>query len=204
MSDTAIDQSSASCAIVGSSKRRHTPGEAGLWVFILGDLSMFAFFFGQFIFARGSQHKLFDHSRAELSLFFGTFNTCLLLTGSLFVVWMVQAIRRGERVAARRFLAAGFGTGFWFLVNKAFEWGHEISRGLTPISNDFFTYFFAFTGIHALHVTIGLCVLAYLWRLAARSDFGERDLHTFESGAVYWHLVDLLWIVLFALLYLMA
>ena len=204
MSDTAIDQACTSAADVGPPKRRHVPGEAGLWVFILGDLSMFAFFFGQFVFARGSQPELFDSSRGELSLFFGAFNTCLLLTGSLFVVWMVQAVRRGERAAARRFLAAGFGTGAWFLVNKALEWGHEISRGLSPVSNDFFTYFFAFTGIHAVHVTIGLCVLTYLWRLAGRSDFGERDLHTFESGAVYWHLVDLLWIVLFALLYLMA
>ncbi|MUL65876.1 hypothetical protein BOO86_15480 [Mycobacterium sp. CBMA 234] len=189
---------------VKTGQRVHVPGEAGLWVFILGDMTLFGCFFAQFVFARGSQTQLFNASRSELHIAFGAFNTCLLLTGSLFVVWAVEAIRRGRPTAARRWITVGAVTGVWFLVDKSIEWGLEISRGITPITNDFFTYFFVFTGIHAVHVTIGLCVLAYLRRLTRRPGLGPRDLHTFESGAVYWHLVDLLWIVLFALLYLMA
>jgi nitric oxide reductase NorE protein len=182
----------------------HTPGETGLWVFILGDMTLFGFFFAQFAFARGSQPQLFNASRGELHVAFGAFNTCLLLTGSLFVVWGVVAVRHGQADIARRWFTAGCLTAAWFLVDKAIEWTMEVARGITPISNDFFTYFFVFTGIYAVHVTIGLCVLGYLCRLTRRPELGTRDMHTFEPGAVYWHLVDLLWIVLFALLYLMA
>jgi nitric oxide reductase NorE protein len=183
---------------------RRIPGEAGLWAFVLGDMALFSFFFGQFVFARGSQPAMFNASRDELNIFFGALNTCLLLTGSLFVVWGVAAIRRNDPATARRWFSVGFLTGAWFLVDKGIEWGSELSRGINPLTNDFFTYFFVFTGIHAVHMIIGLCVLRYLCRLCKRPDLGPRELHTFESGAVYWHLVDLLWIVLFALLYLMA
>jgi nitric oxide reductase NorE protein len=203
MSDIMIQGPDVGADTVGDN-RIHTPGEIGLWVFILGDLSLFGFFFGQFVFARGSQPELFNASRGQLQIAFGAFNTCLLLTGSIFVVWAVHAVRHGYPDIARRWFAAGCVTAVWFLVDKVIEWSMEVSRGITPISNDFFTYFFVFTGIHAVHVTIGLCVLWYLRRLTRQPEISEREMHTFESGAVYWHLVDLLWIVLFALLYLMA
>jgi len=203
MPETTVRNPDADNAI-DTGQRVHIPGEAGLWVFILGDMTLFGFFFAQFVFARGSQPRLFNTSRGELHIAFGAFNTCLLLAGSLFVVWGVEAIRRGRPDTARRWFTVGAATGVWFLVDKSIEWGLEISRGITHITNDFFTYFFVFTGIHAVHVTIGLCVLTYLCRLTRKPGLGTREMHTFESGAAYWHLVDLLWIVLFALLYLMA
>jgi nitric oxide reductase NorE protein len=183
----------------------HVPGEVGIWVFVLGDLIMFAAFFGSFVHDRADLEDLFDASRAELHASWGAVNTLLLLTGSLFVVWGVRAARDGLLPVASRFLAWAMCCGALFGIDKIVEYTDKVNSDITPETNLFFTYFFCFTGIHALHLTIGLIVLARMRRLLAEPDFGRPgDIRTLETGATYWHLVDLLWIILFALLYLMV
>lgn len=185
-------------------ERRHVPGEYGIWVFILGDMTLFAAFFGVFVRDRARQPAAFTESQATLHIAFGAVNTCLLLTGSLFVVWAVQAVRRDDNAAARRFLAAAWVCAAVFGLDKVLEYADKVTHGLTPATNDYFMYFFMFTGIHALHLVIGMVVLAHLRRLCARPVLTAANVRTIEVGASYWHLVDLLWVVLFALLYLMA
>ncbi|WP_202033242.1 cytochrome c oxidase subunit 3 [Nocardioides sp. WS12] len=183
---------------------RRIPGEAGIWVFILGDLFIFALFFVTFVVDRSQETALFDASRAELHISWGALNTLLLLTGSLFVVWSVHAARDGKLPEASRFTTWAMGCGVLFGINKVVEYTDKISSGHGPDSNIFFTYYFCFTGLHALHLLVALCVLGRMRWLLAQPDFDQQDMGTLESAATYWHLVDLLWIVLFALLYLMT
>jgi nitric oxide reductase NorE protein len=183
--------------------RRRVPGEAGIWVFILGDLLIFALFFVTFVVDRSRETELFEAARAELHLSWGALNTLLLLTGSLFVVWAVHAARAGKLPEASRFMSWAMGCGVFFGINKVVEYTDKIRSGHGPDSNIFFTYYFCFTGLHALHLVVALCVLGRMRWLLKQPDFGPEDIGTLESAATYWHLVDLLWIVLFALLYLM-
>jgi nitric oxide reductase NorE protein len=183
---------------------RHVPGEAAIWVFVLGDMTMFAAFFGQFLWDRAHQHELFTSSARELSIAFGAINTLLLLTGSLFVVLGVHAVKeRMDRMGSRLF-AATFACAFVFGINKVLEYSSKLRAGYYPDSNDFFTYYYMYTGIHAVHLLIGMIFVGRMWQLSRRPQLNRHDFRFIEVGATYWHLVDLLWIVLFALLYLMV
>lgn len=182
---------------------RRMPGEEGIWLFIFGDMMVFTLFFVVFAWTRGEQLDVFRESQHHLSQFFGALNTFFMLTSSWFVASAVRASRAGNR----RLTVAGFSGGalcaIGFGVNKYFEYGDKIRAGFTPATNDFFMYYYVFTGIHFMHVIIGLGVLAYMAHYArAAGDLDGRTIRNLESGASFWHVVDLLWIVLFALLYL--
>jgi nitric oxide reductase NorE protein len=178
------------------------PGEAGVWVLIFGDMAVFSAFFLTFAYYRAEDAALFHRSSATLNPALGALNTLLMLTSSWFVATGMHALRRGrQRPAAQCFLSA-LGCGLGFVGVKAVEYGAKFSAGITPATNDFYMFYFALTGIHLLHVLFGMAVLAFLARGAARGPIDARKIQHFESGASFWHLVDLLWIVLFALLYL--
>ncbi|HEY1973333.1 MAG TPA: cytochrome c oxidase subunit 3 [Pseudonocardia sp.] len=185
-------------------RRTHLPGEVGIWVFVLGDMTMFGAFFGCFVHDRASRAALFTASQATLHISFGAINTGLLLTGSLFVVWAVHASRGDALAEARRWLTCAFACAALFAVDKALEYGDKLAHGITPATNLYFMYFYMFTGLHAVHLIIGMIVLARMRRLCAQPELTPTNRRTIEVGASYWHLVDLLWVVLFALLYLMA
>jgi nitric oxide reductase NorE protein len=185
-----------------SRRRGRVPGEVGVWVFIFGDLLVFSVFFGVFLYERGHDREIFEASRETLSLTIGAVNTILLLTASLFVALGVQAARRQAPTLARRMLVLAMLCGTGFVANKALEYGGKIRAGHTPGQNDFYMYFFAFTGIHLLHLLLGLLVLGIMWHIAGRASPSAAGIRNLEAGACYWHLVDLLWIVLFSLLYL--
>ena len=187
---------------IRSRSRGRVPGEAGVWVFIFGDLMVFSVFFGVFLYERGHDREVFEASRETLSPTIGAINTILLLTASLFVALGVQAARRQASTLARRMLVLAMLCGTGFVANKALEYGSKIQAGHTPGQNDFYMYFFAFTGIHLLHLLLGLLVLGIMWRIAGSRVTSAAGIRNLEAGACYWHLVDLLWIVLFSLLYL--
>ena len=186
-----------------SSTAGRVPGEIGVWMFILGDMVMFGLFFTVFVYYRAADVDLFATAQHSLSQSFGALNTLLLLTSSWFVVHAVEAARAGIAPRARSLLVCGFLCGLGFMVVKYFEYGEKIRAGLTITSNDFFMYYYMLTGIHLLHVTLGMGVLVYLWqRLRGTTDIASH-ISALESGASFWHMVDILWIVLFALVYLM-
>lgn len=182
--------------------KRHLPGEPGVWVFILGDMMVFALFFCVYLFYRSEDPQTYLAGQAKLNQTFGMLNTLLLLTSSLCVVTAVEAVRAGRTRLAPALFGGAFLCGFGFGVVKFFEYGEKIHAGIGLTTSDFFMYYFVLTGVHFLHVTIGMGVLIFLWSRSRRPMNGPQDLSLIESGASYWHMVDVLWIVLFPLLYL--
>jgi nitric oxide reductase NorE protein len=183
-------------------RRRLVPGEPGVWLFVLGDMIVFGVFFAVFLSARADQPGLFEASRETATIAFGAVNTLLLLTGSWFVALGVDAIHHGRPLLASKLFAGTFVTGAIFGIDKVVEWSSKVADGHGPGANDYFMYFFAFTGVHFAHLLIGMVAMALMARAAGRPGLTRRNVRNIESGATYWHLVDLLWIVLFALLYL--
>jgi nitric oxide reductase NorE protein len=177
------------------------PGENGVWVLIFGDMVAFAAFFGVFVYSRGENPVLFDESRTHLSVGYAVANTVLLLTSSLFVAAAVRDFRSGGRQLAPRLIVLAGVCGFGFVVSKALEYHEKLASGITLTTNTFYTFFFTMTGIHLLHLIIGLIGLGIMWRLARRTE-KPGNLLVIEVGASYWHMVDLLWIIIFPLLYL--
>jgi nitric oxide reductase NorE protein len=163
---------------------------------------VFALLFGVFLVTRRDDPATFASSRTELNQTFGAVNLLVLLTSSLLVVLATQAFRRGSRAASGRLLAGAAGCGVLFLVIKAVEYAGKVHHGIDPGTNDFFMYFFILTGIHAVHVAMGIAGLIVLRHVARRDVAKPNDLRTIEIGATFWHMVDLLWVVLFPLLYL--
>jgi nitric oxide reductase NorE protein len=188
----------------GAGKRRagHVPGEEGVWVLIMGDMLVFSIFFATYLIYRAQNVALYTSSQLSMQRGFGLLNTGLLLTSSWFVALAVADARAGRRARATRLLLGALACGLGFVVSKAFEWGGKIRLGITLNSNEFYIFYYMLTGIHLLHVLIGLAVLSYLLARSRRPDPGASYVAVMEGGGAFWHLVDLLWIVLFALLYL--
>ncbi|MET0887932.1 MAG: cytochrome c oxidase subunit 3 [Mycetocola sp.] len=180
----------------GAARAGHIPGEPGLWVFILGDLSLFGAFFVGFLVMRLQERALFEQSARSLEPLIGGVNTIVLLTSSLLVVLAVRAVRRMRKRARRGLLLGALACALTFIVLKVHEYSRVIASGHQPDDNTFFIFYFTLTGIHLLHVAIGAVALT---ATAARRHVA---IPFAEGVAVYWHMVDMLWIVLFALLYL--
>jgi len=185
-----------------ASRQTHVPGEAGVWVFILGDMLVFALLFLTYLYYRADDPGLFAQSQARLDQTFGAVNTLLLLLSSLMVLTAVRAIRHRRHRIASRLIAGAFACGIAFSILKVLEYHDKIAHHLTPATNDFFMVYFIVTGLHWFHLIVGLCVLSALIVLTRRPRLSAGQLAFVEGGACFWHMVDLLWIVLFPLLYL--
>lgn len=180
------------------------PGDEGVWFFIMADMCGFAVFFLVFALGRIADPVLYETSRKLLDLRFGLANTLILLTSGAFMAAAARAAQRSDWRAAQRLLIATLVSGLPFGLSKALEWNAKIAHGVTLTTNEFFTYYFVFTGVHFLHFVIGLGVLVVLLRTAGDSAKpAATRLRWIEAGGAYWHMVDLLWIVLFAMLYLL-
>jgi nitric oxide reductase NorE protein len=165
-------------------------------------MTVFALFFGVFMHYRDHSPAVFQHSQTTLNRGFGAINTLLLLTSSLFVVLGVTAVRRRMRAVAPKLFLLALLCGFGFSVIKILEYSAKARHGIGPNTNDFYMYYFILTGIHWFHLLIGMGVLTFLWRLS-RKPVDDKRVGYIEAGASYWHMVDLLWIVLFPLIYLL-
>lgn len=179
---------------------RKLPGVEGVWVFAFADMIVFAVMFGSFMFDRQHNAALFEQSRQLLNIHLGGINTLILLTSSMLVVTAVHAIKHQRQHLAARLFGLAFACGLAFIGCKIFEYQEKFQAGISMLSNDFFMYYFIMTGMHLGHVVVGSIVLAALWRKSRSPSPGT--LAMYESGAIYWHMVDLLWVCLFPLLYL--
>ena len=184
--------------LAATEQRGHVPGEEGLWVFILGDLTIFTLFFGTLIVSRAKQPEVFLAAQRDLHPPLAIANTALLLLGSYLMVRGVAAVRAGRPSAARLFVGTA-ACGLGFAAVKALEYTLLALAGHSPGQNDFFMYYFVFTGIHLAHLVIGVVLASVLARQARRQTPSARFA---EIAGCYWHLVDGLWLVLFPLLYL--
>ena len=177
---------------------------AGIHFFILADLLVFAALFVGFMLERAEEVALFNQSAALLNPWVGIANTLILVTSGACVVFAVNAARDGQVLTVRRWILAAFIVGLGFGISKVLEYGDKISQGITMHSNDFFMFYYALTGAHFLHFLGGMVALAIVWHLAGNRPVDRRFFGTIESVGLYWHMVDLLWLFIFPLLYLLG
>jgi nitric oxide reductase NorE protein len=184
-------------------RQQAVPGEPGLWVLILGDLLIFGWFFALIVMFRNENPALFAAGQAQLHQDYAMFNALVLLTSSLLVANGMRMLRMGNPRASRMF-AGAIVCGAVFAGVKAIEYTSLVNEGHLVAANEFFLYYFFFTGLHLGHVVLGMAALAVaaVWARPRHARRPRRE-RAIEGVAVFWHLVDLLWIVLFALLYLM-
>jgi nitric oxide reductase NorE protein len=172
-----------------------------MWFFVIGDLCIFAFYFAGYVYDRAHDVQAFLDGQRMLSPGMGVLNTIILLTSSLFVALCAQATRAGDVRTASRFLVLGAACGAGFILSKGWEWHAEIGAGFPPRTHPFFIYYFMLTGLHLLHVALGLLILALGWRELREARKPRAEF--VEASATYWHMVDAIWMSIFAALYLM-
>jgi nitric oxide reductase NorE protein len=186
-------------------QRRWVPGEPGIWALILTDLGIFTVYFIDFMREWNKGPGAFAAGHEAMDLTAGILNTFFLLTASLFVALGVQTLRQGRVDLTRRlFLGAGL-FGAAFVANKYIEWSDKIKHGHTPQTDAFFQLYFIITGVHLLHVLIAMTLLWFMWRRTGQvvASPTPQQSRFVENCATYWHMVDLLWLGILALFYLM-
>ena len=188
----------------------------GLWVFLGSETLLFAGLFGLYAAYRSMYADSFARASRLNEQWIGSVNTFVLIVSSFFAAWAVHAARARRAAQTRWALAGVIALGVTFLGFKALEYGHHLTTGIAPGvyyahaalpehgAHVFFTLYYFMTGLHALHVIAGLVVMAWLFlRVRGAAPLAERDIEI-ELGALYWHLVDIVWIFLWPLLYLIA
>ena len=184
--------------------QKRIPGESGTWVFLFGDMLVFGAFFVTFLVERAKAPEIFDAARMTLHIGVGVINTLVLLTSSLCVVLALNGMRAGQRRIATRATAAAMVFGVLFIALKVYEYISLGTAGHGPGANDFYLYYFILTGLHLFHVCLGLGALSFVLTQTRRPELSDTRTALVEGAACFWHLVDLLWIFLFALLYLVS
>ncbi len=194
---------------------RSASARIGMWLFIASELLIFGGLFLLYSVYRFRNPSEFHAASIELSRLAGTANTVLLITSSLSVALAVHAVReKGSAKRASLFVAATIALGAVFLVIKGLEWAEKFRRGLYPGSPVlaarpagemlFVGLYFTMTGLHALHVIIGVGVLAVMLIGLRRGTIGSARPAPLENAGLYWHMVDIVWIFLFPLFYLIS
>lgn len=173
-------------------------------MFIGADLVIFCVLFASFMHDRLAQPASFEASRHALNFNFGGIDTLILLTSSWQLASAVKAAGWDQFSNVSRFLMGGLLAGVAFMVSKSIEYGEKFAAGITPATNRFFMWYFTLTGIHPVHVLVGSCLIGALWVKSRRKAHSSAHHIFIESVASFWHLVDLLWIFLFPLLYLLS
>jgi nitric oxide reductase NorE protein len=180
---------------------RFIPGQPDMWAFVLFEALVFTSYFTVYVIRRTQSPELFLQSQAHLDLRVGVFNTLVLLVSSWSIARCVQAVRDGSFRAALNDAYLTMLFGFVFLVSKVLEWSTEIGQGFSFTTDEFFSFYYFLTAIHFLHLLIGFVVLGvavhHIRSSAARSP------ELVETCATYWHTIDFLWVLIFALLYVM-
>jgi len=180
-------------------QHRFVPGQPDMWAFVLFETLLFTSYFAVYLFCRARSEEVYLHAQAHLDLRIGILNTVILLASSWSVARCVQAARDGRYRAAltNAYLTAALG--FAFLISKVIEWARQIGHGNTLTTNDFFMHYFFLTGLHCLHLLIGFVVIGVIVH-QLRSP-ARRSQELVETAATYWHTVDFLWVLIFAMLY---
>jgi cytochrome c oxidase subunit 3 len=186
----------------------------GMWMFLGTEVLLFAGLFLGYTVYRHFYHEAFHEASRHLSLALGTTNTIVLITSSLFVALAYHSVKQGKNKVAAILLALTILCALGFLGIKSVEYAEKFREGAlpgkwyhfaevtAPGANLYYTVYFLMTGLHALHVIVGMSVLIYDLKGVVQGKYGPKNYLAVELGGLYWHLVDLVWIFLFPLLYL--
>lgn len=192
----------------------YTGAKLGMWLFLFTEILLFG---GLFLLYAVYLHRYpteFHQGGLQLSRIFGTANTIVLITSSFTVALAISALQQGRKILSMGLLAMTIALAGVFMVNKYFEWSAKIGHGIYPGSpelingpggtNIYFGLYYVMTGAHGLHVLIGAAILGFAMVRIWQNRVTANDYVLLENGGLYWHLVDLIWIFLFPLFYLIS
>jgi len=189
-------------------------GKLGMWIFLFTELFLFGGLFLVYAVLRAKYSEDFHTAADELNTFIGTLNTVFLLVSSMTVAMALTAIQKNNRKLALFLVFITLVLAGLFMMNKYFEWSHKFEYNLYPGSEVlknlprgellFFGLYYMMTGLHALHVFIGMILLSIVIVKIGKGTVNRQHYLLLENSALYWHLVDLIWIFLFPLLYLIT
>jgi cytochrome c oxidase subunit 3 len=192
--------------------RDQAGAKLGMWLFLFTELILFGGLFLLYAVYLVRYPQEFASGGRELNVFFGVVNTVILLTSSLLAAMAVTALQRGERRTTVLLLSGTIACALLFLGIKYLEWSAKISHNIYPGSSRllagppgesvFFSLYYLTTGLHGLHVLIGATLLAFVAVRVQQGRINAGNQAWLENGALYWHLVDLIWIFIFPLYYL--
>lgn len=186
-----------------SIKTKYPPGDLAVWIFICAELFVFAIFFASYAFTRANNIELFNEFQATLNTDLALLNTIALLASSYFVVNSVIAIKYDQQKKAATNLLYAIIGGAAFLAFKLIEYSHHISEGINLTTNLFYMFYLSLTFFHFMHVILGMLILIILWINTRKGLYTSTQHNGLESGGAYWHMVDMVWLILFPLIYIM-
>lgn len=192
-------------------KEPYPPGDFAIWIIVYVELVTFGLLFVGYAFSRRANLQMFNDSQLLLNKNIGFINTLILITSSFFIIKAVQKIKNMTQhtsyqssIAASRWLLSAILFGILFLLLKLSEFSHIFGQGITLSTNTFFMFYLLLTMFHFMHVSLGVIILFNLYQKTKVQGYTPQEHRGLETGAIYWHLVDLLWIVLFPLVYIIA
>ncbi len=182
-------------------EHEHMPGEGDMWAFVIFESLVFTSYFCVYLYFRTQNEQAFLEAQAALDLPLGILDTIVLLTSSWIMALCMRHARAGRYDAARKLALATVVLGVAFSMLKMTEWVHLISEGhtFTSDASQFMQHFFFLTGMHGIHLLIGFVTLGILIHHLSTPTI--RSDRTIETCGTYWHTVDLFWVLIFALLY---
>lgn len=196
----------------GHEHQDYTGAKFGMWLFLFTEVLLFGGLFILYAVYLARYPQEFISAGAELDVRFGGANTLVLLTSSLFVAFSITALRTGRVRLTLGLLGGTIVCAALFMVNKYFEWSAKIQHGIYPGSDHlkellpgemvFFNLYYLTTGLHGIHVVIGALILGWAMILIQTGRVNAGDWVILENAGLYWHLVDLIWIFIFPLYYL--
>lgn len=200
--EVSIDSNNKVISTIDYSKVAYPPGGVLIWIVIYLELVTFGMAILALAYYGNQERELFHESSMKLNRVIGTINTIFLLTSGLFVALGVGAFKAKKHLLAARWFHFAVWGGFGFLVLKMFEYYQKLEAGLTMDSNSFFTFYWLLTAFHWIHVLVGMVILLIIRRNMLKKEAATL-IEDVEAGAAFWHMCDLVWLLLYPMLYLL-
>ena len=178
------------------------PGDLAIWFIIMAEMLVFGIFFIVYVVVRSNNIELFNEYQLELHRIGGVINTIVLITSSYFVALGIYEIRKGNIQRTGNLLLLAILMGVIFVGVKIWEYSFVFGAGIHLSTNTFYTFYISLTFFHFMHVMLGMVILAVIYYYLRQGKYTAEAHDDIETGASYWHMVDLLWIVLFPLVYI--
>jgi len=180
----------------------YPPGGILMWIIIYLELLTFGMAMIAFVYYGNDNKVLFHQSRMELNTIFGVMNTVFLLTSGFFMANAVLQYKEKEMEKSSFFFKLAMLGGLFFLGLKSVEYYQKIESGISLDTNLFYTFYWLMTGFHVIHVVVGLIIL-YWTNYSITKKYSSTTVEDVETSAAFWHLCDLIWVLLFPILYLL-
>ncbi|EGG98394.1 Nitric oxide reductase activation protein NorE [gamma proteobacterium IMCC2047] len=187
----------------GESEQRPTPANIAVWVLIWAELTEFALFFLVYLVVRSHNPELFSEGPKHLNTLAGALNTLVLLTSSYCVARAMAGMRAGRPDSCMKWLTATLAMGLTYCGIKAWEYVWNDAAGLDSRTDLFYSLYYYLTFNHLLHVLVGMCTITWAMFRVQQGAFSAESYEGLEGAACYWHMIDLAWIIIFPLLYVL-